>query len=68
MADQAGVAALFSLVATGCQIFLQCDSRLRSLGKAQFFRNFELKDDELSYRVVPRPNGDVPISVWQRLK
>ncbi|KLU26398.1 lipocalin-like domain protein [Caballeronia mineralivorans PML1(12)] len=31
-------------------------------------RNFELKDDELSYRVVPRPNGDVPISVWQRLK
>jgi hypothetical protein len=31
-------------------------------------RRFELKDDQLSYRVVPRPNGDVPISVWQRLK
>lgn len=31
-------------------------------------RSFELKDDQLSYRVVPRPNGDVPISVWQRLK
>jgi hypothetical protein len=31
-------------------------------------RKFELKDDQLSYRVVPRPNGDVPISVWQRLR
>ncbi|ODP31587.1 lipocalin-like domain-containing protein [Pandoraea sp. ISTKB] len=30
-------------------------------------RNFELKGNELSYRVVPRPNGDVPISIWQRL-
>lgn len=31
-------------------------------------RKFELKDNQLSYRVVPRPNGDVPISVWQKLK
>jgi hypothetical protein len=31
-------------------------------------RRYELKGDELSYRVPPRPNGDVPISVWQRLK
>jgi hypothetical protein len=30
-------------------------------------RSYELKDGELSYRVAPRPNGDVPISVWQRL-
>ena len=31
-------------------------------------RRYELKGDELSYRVPPRPNGDVPISVWRRLK
>ncbi|GAB2918928.1 hypothetical protein GCM10027093_66970 [Paraburkholderia jirisanensis] len=30
-------------------------------------RNYELKGDELSYRVTPRPNGDVPISIWRRL-
>jgi hypothetical protein len=30
-------------------------------------RQYELKGDELSYRVPPRPNGDVPISVWRRL-
>lgn len=29
-------------------------------------RSYELKDGELSYRVAPRPNGDVPISVWRR--
>lgn len=29
-------------------------------------RNYELKGGELSYRVTPRPNGDIPISVWQR--
>jgi hypothetical protein len=31
-------------------------------------RRFELKGDELSYHVPPRPNGDVPISVWRRVK
>ena len=30
-------------------------------------RSYELKDGKLSYRVAPRPNGDVPISVWQRV-
>ncbi|WP_236105778.1 lipocalin-like domain-containing protein [Pandoraea fibrosis] len=30
-------------------------------------RTYDLKGRELSYRVTPRPNGDVPISVWQRL-
>lgn len=30
-------------------------------------RSYDLKGGELSYRVVPRPNGDVPISVWRRL-
>ena len=34
---------------------------------AQQKRTYELKGDELSYRVVPRPNGDVPISVWRRV-
>jgi hypothetical protein len=34
---------------------------------AQQKRSYELKDGELSYRVAPRPNGDVPISVWRRL-
>lgn len=31
-------------------------------------RTYELNGDELSYRVPPRPNGDVPISVWRRMK
>ncbi len=30
-------------------------------------RAFELHGDTLSYRVPPRPNGDVPISVWRRV-
>ncbi|MGK8209092.1 lipocalin-like domain-containing protein [Burkholderia cenocepacia] len=36
------------------------------VGQAQV-RNYELKGNELSYRVPPRPNGDVPISVWRRV-
>ena len=31
-------------------------------------RIYELKGDELSYRVEPRPDGSVPLSVWRRLK
>lgn len=31
-------------------------------------RPYELKDSTLSYRVAPRPNGDVPISVWRRVE
>ena len=31
-------------------------------------RTFELQGDTLSYRVPPRPNGDVPISVWRRVE
>jgi hypothetical protein len=30
-------------------------------------RQFELKGDELSYRVPARANGDVPVTVWRRL-
>ena len=30
-------------------------------------RQYEWKGDTLSYRVPPRPNGDVPISVWRRI-
>jgi hypothetical protein len=30
-------------------------------------RQFELDGDELSYKVPPRPNGDVPITIWRRL-
>ncbi|MBJ9967578.1 lipocalin-like domain-containing protein [Burkholderia seminalis] len=33
----------------------------------QQVRHYELKNDELSYRVPPRPNGDVPVSVWKRV-
>lgn len=29
-------------------------------------RGFELKENELSYRVPPRPDGGTPISVWHR--
>lgn len=35
-------------------------------GQAQS-RTFELQGDTLSYRVPPRPNGEVPISVWRRM-
>jgi hypothetical protein len=31
-------------------------------------RRYELKGDELSYRVPPRPDGDTPISIWRRMK
>jgi hypothetical protein len=31
-------------------------------------RVFELKGDELSYRVPPRPDGSIPVSVWRRLR
>jgi hypothetical protein len=30
-------------------------------------RAYQLAGDVLSYRVAPRPNGDVPISVWRRV-
>jgi hypothetical protein len=30
-------------------------------------RRYELKGDELSYRVSARPDGDMPISVWRRV-
>lgn len=29
-------------------------------------RSFELSGDVLSYKVPPRPNGDIPISIWRR--
>lgn len=31
-------------------------------------RRYELKGDELSYRVPARPDGQVPLSVWRRLR
>jgi hypothetical protein len=31
-------------------------------------RVFALAGDELSWRVPPRPNGDVPLSVWRRAR
>lgn len=33
----------------------------------QQIRSFQVHGDVLSYRVPPRPNGDVPISVWRRI-
>jgi hypothetical protein len=30
-------------------------------------RAFELRGDTLSYRVPPRPDGNVPVSVWRRI-
>ncbi|GAB3784589.1 lipocalin-like domain-containing protein [Dyella agri] len=30
-------------------------------------RSFELHGDTLSYRVPPRPDGNVPVSVWRRI-
>jgi hypothetical protein len=34
---------------------------------AEQTRQYELKGDELSYRVPPRPDGNIPISVWRRV-
>jgi hypothetical protein len=31
-------------------------------------RPYELRGDELSYRSPPRPGGDIPISIWRKLK
>jgi hypothetical protein len=31
-------------------------------------RAYKLTGDVLSYKVAPRPNGDVPISIWQRVR
>ncbi|NGZ87972.1 lipocalin-like domain-containing protein [Duganella aceris] len=31
-------------------------------------RSYELNGDELSYRVPPRPDGSIPLSVWRRLR
>jgi len=31
-------------------------------------RPYKIDGDELSYRVQARPDGDVPVSVWRRLK
>lgn len=31
-------------------------------------RTYQLKDDVLEWRVPPRPDGDVPISVWRRAR
>ena len=31
-------------------------------------RSFELRGDTLSYRVPPRPDGNVPVSVWRRME
>lgn len=30
-------------------------------------RAYELTGDQLSYKVAPRPDGSIPISVWKRL-
>jgi hypothetical protein len=30
-------------------------------------RAYELKGNELSYKVAPRPDGSIPISIWRRL-
>jgi hypothetical protein len=31
-------------------------------------RSYELNGDELSYRVPPRPDGNIPLSVWRRVR
>ena len=35
---------------------------------AQQKRNYELHGDELSYRVPARPDGNIPLSVWRRVR
>jgi hypothetical protein len=31
-------------------------------------RSYQLSGDELSYQVPPRPDGNIPLSVWRRLR
>lgn len=31
-------------------------------------RSYELSGDELRYRVPPRPDGNIPVSIWRRLR
>jgi hypothetical protein len=31
-------------------------------------RRYELRGDELSYHLAPRPDGNVPISIWKRMR
>ncbi|WP_266064099.1 lipocalin-like domain-containing protein [Brucella intermedia] len=30
-------------------------------------RSYTLKDNQIRYSVPPRPNGDTPVTIWQRL-
>jgi hypothetical protein len=52
--------------AAGTITFLIEDATFPNWRGQKQVRAFELQGDVLSYRVPPRPDGSVPISVWRR--
>jgi Lipocalin-like domain len=80
---QAGTPAEFAAAILGCSTHfgtLKVDAENSSLTfdilSASFpnlegtrqTRLYQLQGDELSYRIAPRSNGDVPVSAWRRIK
>jgi hypothetical protein len=52
--------------AAGTLTFLIEDASFPNWRGQTQVRAFELKGDLLSYRVPPRPDGSIPVSVWRR--
>jgi len=52
---------------TGNLIFQIEGSSFPNWEGTQQKRRFELQGTELSYRVPPRPDGSIPISVWRKI-
>jgi hypothetical protein len=53
--------------ATGHLVFQIEGSSFPNWEGTQQKRRFELRGKELSYRVPPRPDGGIPISVWRKI-
>ncbi len=60
--------ALHLDAAAGLLVFRIEDSSFPNWRGTEQRRRYELDGDLLTYRVPPRPDGSIPISVWRRLK
>ncbi len=54
--------------AAGLLVFHIEDSSFPNWRGTEQRRSYALEGDLLTYRVPPRPDGSIPISVWRRLK
>jgi hypothetical protein len=54
--------------AAGLLVFKIEDSSFANWRGTQQKRTYTLAEDVLTYRVPPRPDGSIPISIWRRLK